>query len=191
MVVVPVRLAAVGRLLPCPLQPLRVVVRHDDVISARRDGVRNAVSEYEDFFRANIGRARSLAHLITGSRCVGQEIAQEAMLAVHESVGFARAPRGVPAHGRREPCSLGPATSDPRTAASAALPPARAARDGPSDRRDVGGPATPPCRATHCAGVALLRRSQPRRDRRAARSPRRDRQVHPAPRRHSLEGAPR
>jgi RNA polymerase sigma factor (sigma-70 family) len=55
------------------------------VISARRAIVPGADSGYEAFYRAHVGRARSLAHLITGSRQLGQEVAQEAMLAVHEA----------------------------------------------------------------------------------------------------------
>ncbi len=67
------------------MQPFGAAVRHHDVISARRATVPGAESGYEDFYRAHIGRARSLAHLITGSRQLGQEVAQEAMLAVHEA----------------------------------------------------------------------------------------------------------
>lgn len=55
------------------------------MIRARYDAVRGRESGYEEFYRAHIGRSCSLAHLITGSRPVGQEVAQEAMLAVHEA----------------------------------------------------------------------------------------------------------
>ena len=40
---------------------------------------------FDEFYRSHLGRARSLAHLISGSRAMGQEIAEEAMLAVHEA----------------------------------------------------------------------------------------------------------
>lgn len=56
------------------------------MISAKRDGIGAAESDYEEFYRSHVERARSLAYLITGSRSIGQEIAQEAMLAVHETM---------------------------------------------------------------------------------------------------------
>lgn len=40
---------------------------------------------FEEFYRAHLDRARSLAHLITGSRAVAQEVAQDALLAVHDA----------------------------------------------------------------------------------------------------------
>lgn len=60
-------------------------MRHDDVIRAKHDAVRGSESGYDEFYRAHINRSRSLAHLVTGSRSIGQEVAQEAMLAVHEA----------------------------------------------------------------------------------------------------------
>lgn len=60
-------------------------MRQHVVISAKRDGIGAAESDFEEFYRSHVERARSLAHLITGSRSIGQEIAQEAMLAVHEA----------------------------------------------------------------------------------------------------------
>lgn len=46
---------------------------------------RRPLAGYEDFYRSHVDRARSLAHLITGSRSLAQEIAQESLLAVHEA----------------------------------------------------------------------------------------------------------
>jgi hypothetical protein len=66
-------------------QPFPGGVRQHLVISAKRDGIGAAESDFEELCRSHVERARALAHLITGSRSIGHETAQEAMLAVHEA----------------------------------------------------------------------------------------------------------
>jgi RNA polymerase sigma factor (sigma-70 family) len=60
-------------------------MRHDGVIERGRPLVGERDTGFEGFYRSHTQRAGALAHLITGSRSLGEEIAQEALLAVHDS----------------------------------------------------------------------------------------------------------
>lgn len=97
-------------------------MRHDGVIEAQQPA-----AGFDDFYRSHVDRARSLAHLITGSRMLGQEIAQDAMIAVHgaweqldEPAAFLRTvvvnrSRSVQRRLIRERLHLGRATVDTAT----------------------------------------------------------------------------
>ena len=57
------------------LQPFGWAGRHHDVISTQ--------SDFDEFFATRLARTRRLAHLLTGSASIAQEVAQEAFVAVH------------------------------------------------------------------------------------------------------------
>ena len=56
---------------------------HEGVIVDSDEPRAPDVSNFEDFYNARLERSLRLAHLITGSAAIGQEVVQDAFLAVH------------------------------------------------------------------------------------------------------------
>ena len=65
------------------VQPFERVERHHGVIGDVEPSRTSGEDRFDAFYRARRDRAVNLAHLLTGSRAIGEEVAQDAFVALH------------------------------------------------------------------------------------------------------------
>jgi RNA polymerase sigma factor (sigma-70 family) len=72
-----------GKCRPDSMQPFVPVERHHGVIGDVEPSRTSDEGLFDAFYRERRARAVGLAHLLTGSRAVGEEVAQDAFVVIH------------------------------------------------------------------------------------------------------------